>query len=437
MPKARSSKAPPPRRSRRLLTRNNKREEEVTRRRREDGGKKELARSKDAEEEEEEEEEEDEIISSTIRASPPDIEWPFLADPLWRQNDPHKSALAGIYLRATPEEKESVRDVLRLMNQAHRAIKIHEPPALDVKGDIVWDWAPRHLTSTAYGKLVLALERHSTLHSIEDGVYWDWIPDNPGAVAGTFIVRNAHAFQHKFDGYLTEILTEALRAPLKAVGIEHPGNVFQCQTKASVLVNGAVGVRTPCRVFHRRWPDDAPDDRDDKYTPSFVIEVGMARKSKELPALARSYVERGTRAVLTADIRRGRGDRYDYHVAYTVYRQGRERAAGDDDDGNNTTAGGVPTRLSYEVVLATPTFVPELLSDEDRKSAGLGLTLFDLFPAGYLAEHGLTDPDDPRAALEVMGRDLVGAAEPVEWFGSPFPCAISEQIKELDWWMDR
>ncbi|KAL9011105.1 MAG: hypothetical protein Q9173_004021 [Seirophora scorigena] len=55
----------------------------------------------------------------------------------------------------------------------------------------------------------------------------------------------------------------------------------------------------------------------------FVLEVGMAKKSKDMPKLARSYIEGGTMCVMTANIHRS-GEIGDLSIAYTLFHRGEE-----------------------------------------------------------------------------------------------------------------
>ena len=52
----------------------------------------------------------------------------------------------------------------------------------------------------------------------------------------------------------------------------------------------------------------------------------MAEKSKVLPEIARSYIERGTLCVMTADVRRC-GEYGGLTVAYSLYRRGEKTSA--------------------------------------------------------------------------------------------------------------
>ena len=141
----------------------------------------------------------------------------------------------------------------------------------------------------------------------------------------------------------------------------------------------------------------------------------MAEESKVLPEIARSYIERGTLCVMTADIQRG--CEYGLTVAYMLYRR-REKTS--------ETVEGV---ARYEVIRSAKGLLPE----EDPQSS-LHLTLWDFYPAAVLEEHGVTDPNDPRVSVvlscEVLGKCLEEAWNSSE--NSVSETSFSQEMEQLE-----
>jgi len=263
------------------------------------------------------------------------------------------------------DEKDSVEQIARLLLQACRVLHTGpEPEPLDNGGDIIWDWTSRRFTSNAFHKLIHILVNHDTLSRSAENISYDLIPDEADCM--TISIRKKCSFQSRFTRVLASEIDDAVHEAALTNGLGlwsglHP------QRRASVLVGNKLGMRTPCRCSQGQEFDRVQ---------WFVLEIGMAEKSKVLPEIARSYIERGTLCVMTVNIQRG----FDFTVAYTLYRRGEK------------TSELVDGVARYEVVESSQ---GDLLSS---------LTLWDFFPAAVLKEHGITDLGDQRVRLGLSGK---------------------------------
>ncbi|KAL9005954.1 MAG: hypothetical protein Q9188_001283 [Gyalolechia gomerana] len=285
-------------------------------------------------------------------------------------------------IRTNQEEKDSVREVGKLLLQANRALQLDDPlpePSED------WDWRSCFLTSNAYGKLIHVVKKHKTLKQVLSLLSYDWIPDKGDR--GTIIVRKRCGLQVVFTRQLVEVIQDAvLRADIRDLWWDG----LQPQTRASVLVGEKLGMRTPCRCF--RFDSE---DQEDAHIQGFVLEVGMEEKSKDLPMIAQSYIGRGTLCVLTADIHRS-GEYDGFSVAYSLYSRGRK---------TSPVAEGV-TR--YEVIERVKDLVPKKVPGDS-----LNLTLLDFYPAKDLEKHGV-GLGDPRARVAISDKVLRKCFKTVE-----------------------
>ncbi|KAL8653747.1 MAG: hypothetical protein Q9210_001918 [Variospora velana] len=296
------------------------------------------------------------------------------------------------------EEADSVREVYQLCLQSLRAHERSEPTSLDVKGDITWCWRSVVLTSSAYGKFIHVAKKSSLWNHFNLATY-DWIPDEGNH--GTIIIRKGCPLQKE----LTREIASEINKSVAQANADFWSNLKR-EVRATVLVGDKLGMRTPCRCLGliRKGLELDP-------IRCFVLEVGIAEKSKDLPKIARSYIERGTMCVMTANIHRS-GEYGDLSIAYSLYHRGEEVIP---------TAEGV-TR--YSVKESVTDFVPNRESD-----GSVQLTQFDFFPAEDLEKHGLTGPGDPRATVVLAWKDLACCFE-VLW--NCFGGDIARDNEELE-----
>lgn len=286
-------------------------------------------------------------------------------------------------VKINEQEKASVREVFKLLLQAYHTFKDGPgPEPLDNRNDISWDWQSRGLTRDAYGKLLYIMSRKEWYLEY---LPYDWIPNESGA--GTINIRKECSYQSDITSALSSQIHNAIfkHGLSRRLGLQEGP---QLETRASVLVGNQVGMRTPCRCF--RFDEKNGGNLS---IQSFVLEVGMAEKSKVLPDLARSYIEQGTLCVMTVDIRR-RGE-FNMTLAYSLYRRGKK----------TRPLTGIER---WEVVESVVDIVPDQVLDNF-----LNLNVFDFFPRDVLEAYGLTSPEDPAALIAIPHSNLADCLEQV------------------------
>ncbi|KAL8762869.1 MAG: hypothetical protein Q9184_001214 [Pyrenodesmia sp. 2 TL-2023] len=329
---------------------------------------------------------------------PSSLKYPLVLDPRCRPTGLGSHRLYWVTtedLETNEEEKKSVLEVVELLLQAREALDSPGPEPLDHGDNIKWDWRSLCLTDNAYGKLIYVILEH--MESPQNLCY-DVIPDESNSV--TINIRKKCSFQRSFMWNLVEYVDNGFYDyKLNDCVKFGPGFGLQPQTRASVLVGDKLGMRTPCRCFQFGKRDEADEDVQD-----FVLEIAMADKSKVLPELARSYIERGTLCVMTVDIRR-RGECRIF-LAYSLYHRGEVK-------------GMLAGTTRYEVIESIRDVVPE-----DEPGGSLMLRLQDFFPADVLKER-VTGPQNSLPSITISHKAIVACLPKV------FPDI--EEKKDLYW----